>query len=62
MVFISFRNGGKGHELPRFLLQDVTYQIIFVQPLHDQNDHAKGFAVEPAIERMAKPLVHLRAL
>jgi hypothetical protein len=35
----------------------MTDEIVLVQPLHDNDDCAMPFVVEPAVERVVKPVV-----
>ena len=48
---------GKRDDLPPFLLQDMADEIVFVQPLHDDDDRALGLVVEARIERAVEPFV-----
>ena len=55
--FVSFGDRRKAQNLPVLLRQDVTDEVIFVQPLHDDDDGAALFIVLPAVEGVVVPLV-----
>src|ERR1700746_4141519 len=48
---------GKAQDLPTFLRKDVTDQVVFVQPLHDDHDRAMALVVEPAVKGVVVPFV-----
>jgi hypothetical protein len=54
---VSFGDRRKGHNLPRLLAQHMADQIIFVQPLHDDDNGAVLFVVLPAVEGVIVPVV-----
>lgn len=60
--FIFFRDGGKSHVLPVFLLQNVPNQIVLMQPLHNNKDAAGLLVIQSAIESVVIPLVHVITL
>jgi hypothetical protein len=43
--------------LPRLLHEDMADKVVFVQPLHDDDNRAPALVVEPAVERVVIPLV-----
>src|SRR6202035_1081712 len=57
MPFVCLGDRGKRDEVPAFSWRDVPDEIVFVQPLHDDDDYALGFVVQAGIERSVKPFV-----
>src|SRR5712672_232310 len=57
MFFDAVGKGGKGNYLPRFLREYMSYQIVFVQALRDQDDAAGFLVVEPRIQSVVEPVV-----
>jgi hypothetical protein len=45
MPFVGLGDRGKREDVPAFSSQDVADEIVFVQPLHDDDDYALGFVV-----------------
>jgi hypothetical protein len=45
--FLRFGNRRKAHDLPRLLREDVADGILFVQPLHDDDDGTTALVVLP---------------
>ena len=45
--FVFVRDCGKRQNLPFLLFENVTDEIVLMQALHDNNDAASGFIVEP---------------
>jgi hypothetical protein len=54
---VGFGDGRKAHDLPRLLHEDMADKVVFVQPLHDDDNRAPALVVEPAVERVVIPLV-----
>src|SRR6516162_1426533 len=54
---VGFGDRRKAHNLPRLLAEHVANQVVLVQPLHDDDDAAKAFVVEPAVESVEVPFV-----
>ena len=52
----------KAKHLPIFLRQHMACEIVFVQPVHDQDDRTAAGVVEPAVEGMVEPVVRRLAL
>jgi len=44
-------------DVPSFPLEDMADEVVLVQALHDDDDHAAGLVVEAGIERAVKPFV-----
>src|SRR6187397_2917460 len=42
---------------PTILLQQVTYEIIGMQTLHDDNNRTLGFVIQPRQQRVGIPLL-----
>jgi hypothetical protein len=57
MPFVGLGDRGKREDVPAFSSQDVADEIVFVQPLHDDDDYALGFVVQAGIERSVEPFV-----
>jgi hypothetical protein len=47
---VLFGDCRKVDDLARLLGQHMTDKIVFVQPLHDNDDGAGTFVIEPAVE------------
>ena len=56
VLLIGFGDGRKAEHLPSLLRENMADQIVLVQPLHDDDDGAMPLVVEPAVERVVKPL------
>jgi len=54
---LGFGNRRKAQNLPGLLREDVADEVVFVQPLHDDDDGAVPLVVEPAVEGMVVPIV-----
>jgi len=54
---VFFRDRRKVQMCPTSLLEEMTDQIIWVEPLHDHNDRALGLVVEPRQQRVRVPLL-----
>src|SRR5216683_7255283 len=54
---LGFGNRRKAQNLPRLLPEDVADEVVFMQPLHDDDDGAVALVVEPAVEGMVVPIV-----
>src|SRR6516162_10217792 len=57
VCFVFFGDSGKRQNLPCLLFENVTDEIVLMQALHDNNDAASGFIVEPTEQRMIIPFV-----
>ena len=57
MRLVGLGDRRKAQDLPTFLRKDVTDEVVFVQPLHDDHDGAMALVVEPAVEGVVVPLV-----
>src|SRR6202041_3828365 len=55
--FVRFGDRRKAQNLPRLLLEDVADEVVFVQPLHDQDDGTTALVVLTAVESVIVPLV-----
>jgi hypothetical protein len=55
--FVRFGDRRKAQNLPRLLREDVADGIVFVQPLHDQDDGTTALVVLTAVESVVVPLV-----
>ena len=62
MDLVFFCYGWKPDQIPVFLLQDVSHQIILMKPLHDNDDATRPFIIEPAVKCVVKPVIHCPAL
>jgi hypothetical protein len=60
--FLLVGNRREAHDLPRFLRQHVTGEVILMQPVHDQHDGTRQLVVEPAVEGVVVPFVGRPAL
>ncbi len=56
-TLVGFGDRGKIHNLPWLLSEHVADQVVLVQPLHDDDNRAAAFVVEPAVEGVEIPLV-----
>src|ERR1700741_775520 len=54
---LGFGERRKAQNLPGLLRKDVADEVVLVQPLHDDDDHATALVVEPAVEGVDEPLV-----
>ena len=54
------RRQGKYIELT--LLRQITREVILVQTLHDDDDGARLFIIQPAVQRLVMPVVNAPAL
>jgi len=54
---VGFGDRWKAEDFPRLLAENVADEVVLVQPLHDDDDRATAFVVEPAVEGVEKPLV-----
>ena len=54
---VGFGDRREAHDLPGLLPEHVADEIVFVQPLHDDDDGAMPLVVEPAVEGVVEPLV-----
>jgi len=52
----------EAHDLPWLLRQHVADQVVFVQPVHDQDDRTLPLVVEARVEGVVEPLVRCLAL
>jgi hypothetical protein len=57
VLLIGFGDRRKAQEFPGLLAEDVADQVVFVQPLHDDDDGAMPLVVEPAVQGMIEPLI-----
>jgi hypothetical protein len=57
MDFVGFGDRRKAQHLPGLLRKDVADKVVFVQPLHDDDDGTTALVVEAAVERVVVPLV-----
>ena len=57
VLLVGFGDCRKAHDLPLLLPEDMADEIVFVQPLHDYDDGAVPFVIEPAVEGVVVPLV-----
>ncbi len=55
--FIRFSDRCERQYLPVFLLDDMTHQVILMQPLHNDDDRAPLLVVEPRQERVVIPFI-----
>src|SRR5208282_4107081 len=55
VLFVDFGDGRERGDLPSFLFEDMTDEIVFVQTLHDDDDRAPGLVIEARIERAVEP-------
>ena len=47
----------KAHDLPILLRQHVAREIVFVQPVHDQDDRSRPDVVQSTVEGVVEPVV-----
>ena len=52
----------KAHDLPILLRQHVAREIVFVQPVHDQDDRSRPDVVQSTVEGVVEPVVGCLAL
>jgi hypothetical protein len=57
VLLIDLGDRWKRDDLPPFLPQDMAYEIVLVQALHDDHDRAPPLVIEAGIERAVKPFV-----
>ena len=54
---VGFGDRWEAHNLPWLLAEHVADEVVLVQPLHDDDDAATAFVIEPAVESVEVPLV-----
>src|SRR5207248_889910 len=54
---VGFGDRRKAQDFPVLLAEDVADEVVFVQPLHDDDDGAALLIVLPAVEGVVVPLV-----
>ena len=57
MHLVGFGDRRKAHHLPWLLAEHVADEVVLVQALHDDDDAATAFVVEPAVESVEVPFV-----
>jgi hypothetical protein len=57
VLLVGFGDRRKAQEFPRLLPEHVADEVVLVQPLHDDDDHATALVVESAVEGVDEPLV-----
>ena len=57
MLLVLLGNCREAQDLPLLLAEDVTDEVVFVEPLHDDDDGAMPLVVEPAIESVVVPFI-----
>ena len=62
MSLLFLGDSRQPYMFPRFLPQDMTDQIVFMQAPHNSDDATSALLIEPAIEGMVVPLVRRVAL
>ena len=60
--FVDFGDGGEGENLPALLTYQVSNEVIFVESLHDHDDHARGFVIQTGKQRAVEPFIDASAL
>jgi hypothetical protein len=56
-ALVVFGDSGQAEDVPVFLRQNMTDQIVLVQPVHDQHDGTLLLVIEPAVEGVVEPFV-----
>jgi hypothetical protein len=51
------RNGRETEDFPLPLLQHVAYEVILVQPLHNNDDAARILIIKAAVQRVLVPVI-----
>src|SRR6202011_5136852 len=59
-LLVALRNRGQIKVHPVFLRRYVAGQVLEMKALHDHNDHALPFVVQPRVTRAVEHLVHRR--
>src|SRR5438132_2786836 len=54
---VGFSDRWKAHHLPRLLPEHVADEVVLLLPLHDDDDGATAFVVEPTVESVEEPLI-----
>ena len=62
VLLVPLRDRRETNHLPTFLLEHVTHEIVFMEALHDEDDTALFFVVEPAEKGVVVPVVDAAAL
>ena len=57
MLLVLLGDGRETEDLPRLLAKDVADEVIFMQPLHDDDDGAMPLVILPAVESVVEPFV-----
>src|SRR5580658_7557192 len=60
--FVDFGDGGEGENLPALLTYQVSDEVIFVESLHDHDDHTRGFVIQTGKQRAVEPFIDASAL
>src|SRR5579862_9523429 len=60
--FVPFRNGRQPEKSPFFLFKNMSDQVVFMQPLHNNDDAASALVIETAVQGVIKPLINRFAL
>src|SRR3984893_19222550 len=54
---VGFGDRREAYHLPRLLPEHMADEVVLVQPLHDDDDGAAAFFVEPTLEGVVETLV-----
>ena len=57
VLLVLFGDCREAQNFPLLLAEDVADQVVFVQPLHDDDDGATALVVLPAVEGVVEPFV-----
>src|SRR5438552_17357833 len=57
VLLVLFGDGREAQNFPRLLAEDVADEVVFVQPLHDDDYGAMLLVVLPAVEGVVIPFV-----
>src|SRR5689334_20965360 len=57
-LLVALRNRGQVKVHPVLLRHYVAGQVLEMKALHDQDDHALPFVVQPRVKRAVEPLIY----
>src|SRR5208282_2896804 len=57
VALVDFRDRGQRDDFPAFLFEDMADQVVFMQPLHDDDDRSPVLFVEARVKRIVEPIV-----
>ena len=57
IALVDFRDRGQRDDFPAFLFEDMADQVVFMQPLHDDDDRSLVLFIEARVKRIVEPIV-----